>query len=292
MSLPDAIKMPRKGISRRMKNKAGLALFELLMILLTLLFIIPLYFLVITAFKTNKELIFTPLSPPDSFFYVKNFTDAWKAVDLGTAYMNTFLIATVAVTLRIIMASMASFTLAKRESRLHSFLYVLFMLGIMIPLYSILMPLVQQIKNLGLMNSRIGLILVYIGMGMPFAIFMLTGFTRTIPNELIEAATIDGCGVYRLFWVIIFPLLKTSIATLFLLDFLAIWNDFLLPLLTLSSNGMRTITLAMYNFYGEYGSRMGLAFAGYTIGILPVILLFIVLQKYIVSGIMIGAVKG
>ena len=95
-----------------------------------------------------------------------------------------------------------------------------------------------------------------------------------------------------MFWQIVFPLLKTSIATLFLLDFLAIWNDFLLPMLTISSADYKTVTLAMHNFYGEYGSQMGLAFAGYTIGIIPVVILFIVLQKYIVSGILVGAVKG
>lgn len=213
-------------------------------------------------------------------------------MQLGRAYLNTFFLATVSVVLRILFSSMASFTLAKRPSKFNSFLYVLFLVGIMIPLYSILVPLVQQIKNLRLMNSLLGLVPVYIGMGMPFSIFMLTGFTRAIPNELLESATIDGCGVYRMFWQIVFPLLKTSIATLFLLDFLAIWNDFLLPMLTISSADYKTVTLAMYNFYGEYGSQMGLAFAGYTIGIIPVVILFIVLQKYIVSGILVGAVKG
>lgn len=281
-----------RGVSRRKIQRARMAIFEIFMIAVTIIYMIPLYFMVITAFKTNRELIFTPLSLPDSFLYVENFKEAWRAVDLGSAYVNTFFIATTAVIFRIVFSSMASFTLAKRPSRLHSFLYVLFLTGIMIPLYSILVPLVQQIKNLGIMNSRIGLVMVYIGTGMPFAIFMLTGFTRSIPNELIEAAVIDGCGVYRLFWTIVFPLMKTSLATLFLLDFLAIWNDFLLPMLTISGESKRTITLAMYNFYGEYGSRLGLAFAGYTIGILPVVILFIVLQRYIVSGIMVGAVKG
>lgn len=288
--------MVKEGSVRRIRVRRRLnwklMAFELFMIALTVVYLIPLYFMVITAFKTNKELIFTPLALPNSFLYVKNFVQAWESVSLGQAYLNTFFVATTAVVLRIIFSSMAAFTLGKRESKLHSVLYVLFLCGIMIPLYSILMPLVQQIKNLGLMNSRMGIVLVYIGMGMPFAIFMLTGFVRTIPNELLEAATIDGCGVYRMFWVIIFPLMKTSVATLFLLDFLAIWNDFLLPMLMLSSVEKRTVTLAMYNFYGEYGSRLGLAFAGYTIAILPVVLLFILLQKYIVSGIMVGAVKG
>ena len=274
------------------RRKIGLALFELVMIALTLIYLVPLYFMVITAFKTSNELIFTPLSLPNSFLYFENFKEAWNQVDLGRAYLNTAYIATLAVCGRIVVSSMASFTLAKRPSRLHNALYVFFLMGIMIPLYSVLVPMVKLIKDLGLMNSPLGLVVVYIGTGMPFNVFMLTGFTRSLPGELIEAATIDGCGVYRIFWVIIFPLLKPVLATIFLLDFLGIWNDFLLPLLTLSNVSDRTITLAMYNFYSEYGSRWGLAFAGYTIAILPVVLLFIALQKYIVSGILVGAVKG
>lgn len=282
----------RAGARLKKRRSAGMILFELAMIVITVAFIVPIYFMVITAFKTNKELIFTPLSLPNSFLYVDNFKEAWRAVDLGTAYKNTFIIAVSSVVLRIIVSSMASFSLAKRKGRIYSFLYVLFLVGIMIPIYSILTPLVQQIKSLGLINSRIGLVMTYIGMGMPFSVFMLTGFARSIPDELLEAATIDGCGVYRMFWVIVFPLMKTSIVTLFLLDFLAIWNDFLLPMLTLSTARMRTVTLAMYNFYSEYASRLGLAFAGYTIGIIPVVILFIALQRYIVSGILVGAVKG
>lgn len=261
------------------------------MVALTLVFLLPLYFLVITAFKTSRELIFTPLGFPKSL-YLGNFKSAWNQVDMGRAFLNTILIALAAVLGRMVFASMASFTIAKKPSRLHEILYVFFLIGIMIPIYSTLVPMVKQIKDLGLMNSRIGLILVYIGTGMPFSIFLLTGFTRTLPNELVEAAVIDGCGVYRIFLVIVLPLLKPVLSTLFLLDFLAIWNDFLLPMLTLTGTSLRTITLAMYNFYGEYGARWELTFAGYTMAILPLVILFIILQKNIVSGILVGAVKG
>jgi len=108
----------------------------------------------------------------------------------------------------------------------------------------------------------------------------------------VEAAIIDGCSVYKIFWVIIFPLLKPVITTLFILDFLGIWNDFLLPMLTISDSSKRTVTLAMYNFYGEYGSRWEMTFAGYTMAILPLVILYILLQRHIISGIMVGAVKG
>lgn len=121
---------------------------------------------------------------------------------------------------------------------------------------------------------------------------MLTGFIKAIPNELLEAAVLDGCSVYRTFWTIIFPLLKSAVTTLFILDFLSVWNDFLLPMLTLTDNSLKTVTVAMYNFYGEFGSRWEMTFAGYTLAIIPIVIVYLLLQKNIVEGIMIGAVKG
>ena len=287
--MPTDRKMPRSP--EIIEKKLGLFAFELLMIAITLVFLLPLYFLIITAFKTSKELIFTPLGWPNSF-YTQNFVNAWHNVAMGKAFLNTIIVALSAVLGRMVISSMAAFTIAKKPSKFHEFLYVFFLVGIMIPIYSMLVPMIKQIKDLGLMNSLQGLVIVYMGTGVPFSIFLLTGFTRGLPNELVEAAVIDGCGVYRIFWRIVFPLLKPVLSTLFLLDFLGIWNDFLLPMLMLSSNNLRTITLAMYSFYSEYGSRWEQTFAGYTLAILPLVALFLLLQKNIVAGIMVGAVKG
>lgn len=256
-----------------------------------MLFFVPIYAMIIISLKTTRELIYSPLAFPKSV-YIQNFKDAWKLLNLGTVYKNSLVVATVSVVIRILLAAMASFTLAKRVNRFNRFLYVLFLSGLMIPIYTVLVPLLRLIKNLGLMNSHLGLIVVYIAMGMPFAVFMLTGFVKAIPNELLEAAVLDGCSVYRTFWTIVFPLLKSAITTLFILDFLSVWNDFLLPMLTLSDNSLKTVTVAMYNFYGEFGSRWEMTFAGYTLAIIPIVIVYLLLQKNIVEGIMIGAVKG
>jgi len=263
----------------------------LLMIGIGVLFFVPIYAMIIISLKTTRELIYSPLAFPKSV-YIQNFKDAWKLLNLGTVYKNSLVVATVSVVIRILLAAMASFTLAKRVNRFNRFLYVLFLSGLMIPIYTVLVPLLRLIKNLGLMNSHLGLIVVYIAMGMPFAVFMLTGFVKAIPNELLEAAVLDGCSVYRTFWTIVFPLLKSAITTLFILDFLSVWNDFLLPMLTLSDNSLKTVTVAMYNFYGEFGSRWEMTFAGYTLAIIPIVIVYLLIQKNIVEGIMIGAVKG
>ena len=263
----------------------------LLMIGIGVLFFVPIYAMIIISLKTTRELIYSPLAFPKSV-YIQNFKDAWKLLNLGTVYKNSLVVATVSVVIRILLAAMASFTLAKRVNRFNRFLYVLFLSGLMIPIYTVLVPLLRLIKNLGLMNSHLGLIVVYIAMGMPFAVFMLTGFVKAIPNELLEAAVLDGCSVYRTFWTIVFPLLKSAITTLFILDFLSVWNDFLLPMLTLSDYSLKPVRVAMYNFYGEFGSRWEMTFAGYTLAIIPIVIVYLLLQKNIVEGIMIGAVKG
>lgn len=273
------------------KRRWNIWVLAFIMTAIGVLFFIPIYAMIVISFKTTRELIYSPLAFPKSL-YLQNFVDAWKMLRLGTVYKNSLFVAIVSVVIRILLASMASFTLAKRINCVNRFLYVLFLSGLMVPIYTILVPLLRLIKNLGLMNSHVGLIVVYIAMGMPFAVFMLTGFVKAIPDELLEASVLDGCSVYRTFWTIVFPLLKSAVTTLFILDFLSVWNDFLLPMLTLSDNSLKTVTVVMYNFYGEFGSRWEMTFAGYTLAIIPIVIVYLLLQKNIVNGIMIGAVKG
>ncbi len=273
------------------KKRRSMWVLEIIMIGIAALFAVPIYTLVTIAMKTSRELIWSPLALPKSI-YLENFKDAWELLNLEVVYKNSLTVTFASVIIRILFASMAAFTLAKRINKVNRFLYVLFLSGLMVPIYTILVPLLRLIKNLGLMNSHLGLIVVYIAMGMPFAIFMLTGFIKSIPDELLEAAVLDGCSVYRTFWTIVFPLLKSAITTLFILDFLGVWNDFLLPMLTLSKNSLKTVTVAMYNFYGEFGTRWEMTFAGYTLAIIPIVIVYLILQKHIVEGIMIGAVKG
>ena len=276
-----------KALSRSWKRW----LLVLIMTAIAVIYFIPIYAIIAISLKSSREVIFTPLAFPTSFYTV-NFKNAWTALNLGVVYKNSLFVALISVCVRIVFSSMASFTLAKRPNKMNNALYLLFLSGLMIPIYTVLVPLLRLIKNLGLINSHWGLIIVYIATGMPFSIFMLTGFIRTVPNDLIEAAIVDGCGVYRIFWRIVFPLLKPAVTTLFILDFLGIWNDFLLPMLTLTSNNLKTVTVAMYGFYGEFGSRWEMTFAGYTLAVFPIILIYMFLQKNIVNGIMVGAVKG
>ena len=160
---------------KKAKRRWNIWALALIIIAVGALFFVPIYAMIIISLKTTRELIYSPLGFPRTL-YLENFKDAWKMLNLGTVYKNSLMVACVSVIARILMASMASFTLAKRVNRVNRFLYVLFLSGLMIPIYTVLVPLLRLIKNLGLINSHLGLIVVYIAMGMPFAIFMLTGF--------------------------------------------------------------------------------------------------------------------
>jgi raffinose/stachyose/melibiose transport system permease protein len=278
-------------ISSHFRKKKHLWILGLIVAAFAAIYIIPIYAVIAISLKTTREVIYTPLAFPKTL-YLENFKKVWKMLDFFRVYRNSLTVSLSSVVMRILFSSMAAFTLAKHKNKMNTFLYFFFLSGLMIPIYTVVVPLLQLIKNLGLMNSHWGLIVVYIATGMPFSIFLLTGFVRSIPNELIEAAVVDGCSIYKIFFVIVFPLLKPALTTLFILDFLAIWNDFFLPMLTLTKTSMKTITVAMYSFYGEFGSRWELSFAGYTLAIIPIIIMYLFLQKNIVNGILLGAVKG
>jgi len=157
--------------------KTGMLLLELIMIIFTLAYFFPVYTIISIALKTTREVIFSPLALPKSL-YIDNFIQAWKIARLDTVFLNSVFISLFAVVFRILLASMAAFTLAKKKSRVNDMLYVYFLSGIMIPIYTVLVPMIRLIKNLGFMNSQLGLSIVYIGTGMPFAVFLLVGFIR------------------------------------------------------------------------------------------------------------------
>lgn len=161
-----------------------------------------------------------------------------------------------------------------------------------IPFQSIMIPLVRVASELNLMDSRTGLIICYFGFGVSLNVFLYHGFIKSIPKEIEESATVDGCTPYGVFWKIIFPLLKPMSVTVILLNSLWIWNDFLLPLLVLNSPDLRTIPLATFAFFGQYTKQWDLALAALVLGVIPIILFFLSMQKYIIEGITAGSVKG
>jgi N-acetylglucosamine transport system permease protein len=189
---------------------------------------------------------------------------------------------------------MASYSLAKYKFKGSSLLYYLFLAGLMFPIFLGLVPLFFLMKHLALLNSHLGLILVYAAFGLPFTVFVLTAFFRTIPTTIMEAGIMDGCSHFRLYWSIMLPLAKPGLTTVGIFTFISIWNEYILALVLLSSSHLRTLPLgiAVLQFVQFYEVDFGTLFAGLVIVMLPTLVCYIILQNQITKGITVGAVKG
>jgi raffinose/stachyose/melibiose transport system permease protein len=277
--------------SNKLKKQGGKLIAELLMIAITLLFLYPFFIMVFVSFKSAREALVSPNTFPSEFHF-ENYLEVWKIMHFMTPLTNSLIVTSLGVLGIVVFAGMAGFIIAKSKTKICKFLFLFFVAGIMVPFYTSLVPLVKLMSSMDLINSRMGLVLYYWGRGMPMAVFLYTGFIRGVSNEIIESAVIDGAGKWKIYWQIVFPMLKPITTTIIILDSLMFWNNYLMPSLILTKEKIRTIPLSQYHFYGEYGTQWQLAFAAYVIAMVPVIILYIFCQKNIIKGIASGAVKG
>lgn len=266
------------------------ALFETVLIAFVLVYLFPFYIMVTQALKTTLETLYNPLSLP-SRLNLDNLFRVWDMMKFQQAFTNTFILTAISVIGIALISAMCAFPLARKRSPGYTLLYYVLICGLLIPPYMTLSPLIKLMKDIGFMDSLLGVSVSYLGRGVPFAVFLYVGFIRSIPNEIIEAGIIDGCSPLQLFWHVLFPMLRPVTITLIILNSLWTWNDFLFPLLTLQSGANRTLTLAQYVFHGMYASQWNLAFASYLLSMLPLVILYFLLQRYIIAGVTAGAVK-
>lgn len=273
--------MKRRSIGKWLLTGFGL--------LLSLIWVSPLYIVFINSFKTKKELFFNTLGLPDKYRF-DNYAKAASDLKLAESFTNSLLLVVVSITIIIIFSSMAAYALQRRNVKTSTIIFMVFAVAMLIPFQAVMIPLVAQFGALKMMN-RFGLIFMYLGFGSSLAIFLYHGSLKSIPKSIDEAALIDGCSRLRLFWEIIFPLLKPTTVTIIVLDLIWIWNDYLLPSLTINKEGSRTIQLMIFYFFGQYTRQWHLAMAGLTIAIVPVLVFYFFAQKQIIKGIASGAVK-
>jgi raffinose/stachyose/melibiose transport system permease protein len=262
---------------------------EIGMILVGLLFLIPIYVLVNLAFKAPGDQSSTLALPQQPTF--QNFIDAWEQGGLGGALLNSAIVTGSIVLLTVVFSAAAAYPLSRLGARWSKITYLAFLGGLLLPAQLALLPLYQTIRDLGLLGTLAGVILVGVGSSMPFSIFLYAGFMRALPAEYEEAAALDGAHAFRTFWSVVFPLVRPITGTIIILTAVAQWNDFLTPLLYLSGSDQQTITVAIYGFVGQYGAQWNLIFAGIIISILPILIAYFFLQKYIVQGFA-GGLKG
>jgi raffinose/stachyose/melibiose transport system permease protein len=260
-------------------------------LLAALLFIAPFYFLIVNSFKPLGELVHNPAALPQSLF-LDNFPLAWNRLDYPRIFFNSLLITVMANAGICIVAAMAAFRISRFPTRFNGMLYGMFLAGMIVPFQSIMIPLTLVLRDLNLVNSYTGIIMSYIGLGMGFGVFMYTGFMRSMPKEILEAAVIDGCSQMGMFWRIAFPLMKNATFSLLIMHTFWTWNDFLLPLVILPKQELKTLPVAVSTLLGHNVLQWDLALPALLMSIIPTALIFLSFQKSITAGITEGGVKG
>jgi len=258
----------------------------------------PMLWLLYTSLKTDREIFLAPFTLPDwGDLQWLNFSRAWTLGHFGDYFLNSALLTVFTVVLSLLFAAMAAYALARFAFPGARPLFFYFLAGLMIPIQLAIVPLFFQMKDFHLLNSRVGLLIVYVAFGMPFAIFILTGFFRSLPSTLHESALMDGASELRAFWSIMLPLARPGLITVGIFAFLGTWNEFFMAFMFLSGEGsqeLRTLPLGLANItiVSQYRSDWGMAFAGLVLMVLPTLSVYAILQRHLTKGITVGALKG
>ncbi|GEK79219.1 carbohydrate ABC transporter permease [Agrococcus baldri] len=262
---------------------------EVLMIVLAAVFAIPFYVIVNVAFQEphSQQSAMVPTFPPN----LESVGIAWFDGGLGAALINSALVTVVSSVIVIAVSSLASYYIARAMGGLSRMLSIAFIGGLMLPLQLATLPLYVIVRNLGLMGTIWGLVLVYSALFLPFSIFLYTMFLRSVPMEFEESAQIDGCGPLTTFWHVVFPLVRPVTVTVLILNGIGMYNDFFTPLLYLSGSGQQTVTVAITSFVGVYVTQWPVVFSGLLLASIPVLIAFIAAQKQIIGGFA-GGLKG
>jgi raffinose/stachyose/melibiose transport system permease protein len=260
---------------------------EVAMIGVALLFAYPVYVLVNLSLKTPHEISEGGVGLP-SHLETANYSSAWSGAHLGAAMVNSTIITVASLMCLIMIGSTAAYYLARTRSRLSYGMYLAFLLGIVLPFQLALVPLYRFMKDSGLLGSYTSMVLFYTGLQVPFTIFLYTGFLRALPREYGEAALVDGATHWQSFTRITFPLLRPITGTVIILNAVFIWNDFLTPLIYLGGTPNETLPVVVYQFVGQYVSNWNLIFAAVVMASLPILVVFLLLQRYVIRGFVSG----
>jgi raffinose/stachyose/melibiose transport system permease protein len=289
--LPDAEIAIQDPLRQKQPAKGGVGL-TVIMTVVAIFWISPLVLLVTTAVRPLSDFVANgPLTWPQTFT-LQNFADAWDIGNFATTYKNSMILLLLKTPIGVLLAAMLAFALAKLKMRFRKTVMFSVFLGLTIPIYITIVPVFVMLRSVGQTDSLLGLVGPYLAFGIPFEVLVLQSFFRQLPDEIIEAARIDGAGDWRIFFTIVLPLSTPALATVFILDAVSTWNEFLFALILLNSDSNKTIPVGLLNFQGQFANNnTGLA-AGILIAVVPILIAYTVLQKWIVGGLTAGATKG
>ncbi|TWT24873.1 carbohydrate ABC transporter permease [Planomicrobium sp. CPCC 101110] len=257
-----------------------------------LLILIPLLVVVLTSVKTLQQTFANPLGIPEGGLQFSNYVNIFQEQTMAGYFMNSSIVTLFSVAFTLLFAAMVAYGITRLNNWLGNLLFLLFTLGMMVPAQVSMVPLYSLMLDLNLTNSLVGLILVNIATTLPIAVFILTGFMKTLPKELFEASTMDGAGNWKVFTSIVIPLSLPSLSATAIFLFVMHWNDLLYPLLFITDNAYKTLPLALLEFQGQYATNYPMLFTGVIIASAPMVVAYIFLQRFFVAGMTAGAVKG
>lgn len=275
------------------RNRLTQCAITVLMLLMGIFVLFPVVFIFLNAFKSQEEIVASPLSLPAHFNF-QYLMNAAEQIKVGSSLLHTVFITVCSVALIIVISSMAAWGMVRSKTKVANIIFLLFTMAMLIPFQALMYPLVSQMDNLGLKNTG-GLILMYGGFGLSMSVLLYHGFLKSIPLSLEEAAVIDGANIIQLYGRIVMPLVKPTTVTVVITNAVWIWNDYLLPFLVIGNTDQKTLTLSLYyakSLSGQYGNPWELIFPSVLICVVPMIIVFILLQRQIIEGVSAGAVKG
>lgn len=285
---------PNKKLKTLDSYTGKLKLLEVFAWLLLILYMAPFYLMFINSFKTRREIFANTTGLPAAWNF-KNYLDAINRMDMISSFANSMIITIGSVILILLFSSMAAWVLVRDQSKKSKVIFYVFTSGMIVPFQAVMLPLVKWMSKIQfgpfkMLGTHYGLMFMYVGFGVSMSIFLYHGFIKGIPKEVEEAATIDGCSKWQTYVKVILPLLKPTTVTVAVLNSIWVWNDFLLPFLTINGK-INTIPLAMNNFFGAFSKQWELAMAALILAVIPIIIFYFFVQKQIIAGIVQGSIK-
>tara|TARA_R110002124_G_scaffold133942_2_gene296450 strand:+ start:11587 stop:12450 length:864 start_codon:yes stop_codon:yes gene_type:complete len=265
-------------------------LLQIILIANTVVMLAPIVIMIFSAFKTTPQIFQSPFSVPD-FTQVANFIKIWNQTNFLRYLLNSFVVTGASMVLILTLGTMAAYAIGRYQFTGSGFILMFFLAGLTLPLKLAIIPLFMLMRDLSILNNQLSLIFVYTAMGLPTTVFIMTGFIRTLPNELEDAARMDGASEARIMWSIMLPLVRPAMVIAAIQNVVPIWNDFFFPLVFIQNDDLKTLPQGLTTFMGEYTTDWGILFSGLTLSAAPIIIIYIVLSKQFIAGMTSGAVK-
>lgn len=265
-------------------------LLQIILIANTIIMLAPILIMVFSAFKTTPQIFQSPFSIPD-FSNVGNFVKIWTETNFLRYLLNSFVVTGASMVLILTLGTMAAYAIGRYTFTGSGFILMFFLAGLTLPLKLAIIPLFMLMRDLSILNNQLSLIFVYTAMGLPTTVFIMTGFIRSLPNELEDAARMDGASEARIMWSIMLPLVRPAMVIAGIQNVVPIWNDFFFPLVFIQNDNLKTLPQGLTTFMGEYTTDWGVLFSGLTLSAAPIIIIYILLSKQFIAGMTSGAVK-